>query len=1119
MPTTTALPYPPVAGTGGGTGASVFAADLDEEATLGGGQSRTATGYFLDRAVSSVGLLDLNLPAADFATTARSDPWQSHDDGPSPSSHEGVAHDDLASSLRQNDDATDDLRSHGGASCRHGVFDLPPILSSTHDSAAQIAACMMVKGANGVCRWVTLKTAMEVGLDEDDNDDDEATMRGALAAALGDGPSWRLAVRRGLEDEPQPQRADLVPVSPSPVSTLRDGRDDACSDGLWASMYSPNSVAELLSDEEVNLGVLQWLAEWKRHVAIETKAGASVANNKRDVAARTAGPPSERIALLVGPPGVGKTTLAHVAARHMGFEPVEINASVQRSAGELAAVLRQVVANNITTAADLVRSAEAHTSRSAPPSRSFALREAARRQLAERGDSTRGLLGPAPEQTHRRPLCLILDEIDGCAENLTALILKLNIQRPVFCLANNLYSPALRELRVSPLVAVWALKPIAVSQLVARLTAITSREGFANVDRSILFELAELSNGDVRTSLNTLQFLCRSLPRPAKAVTPLAPSLATVSSAQVSVDMSRLLKHMKEKDTGLNLWQLWALMFERLERSKYLQLQSASTSSRTTGGTKEGDAAGGRIHGPLTRLDPGFDYIMSQLGHQAAVSLGSLDTSGPFIAGLFEQFPFQRFSDYDFRKTASLSELFAWNEIISSKSFRAPLLQSCGVKEACLAAAGRCYYTTASLAKASRKLAYPNQQQQQEQRRQQILAELQAFGNAVAVSPGASPWSLAAFLSTTTLATAEDIAPMFIHASFPKGVKIVNGISYAPPSRQQHGRQQATDSNRHPTQRKMATDGAPLINAFFERPLQSVAERLCIYGCTLRDKKATAGGKRPSADAELQLGDKRSRSDNDAAKDPSHASNGGRDDDERDEDDVALEPALDKLLGWNRGAAAKAAAVTAAAATMSAPVETSKPSWKKGFRTGGGRSWAGAGSSAPEDATSRDASKEPFVGGRWTFPTPWQIIPVRRQLAGEVTAWMLRRRMDLARRATERVASKPATAAVARDVTAVAETKRAPSPAVTAPTVPQVPMLRVRRDFFGRPLKTEDAAEASSELVKDVRHRAPSSDSTVGGPRLPSAARGQGAASIVRYGYFDGATNGIRRPATIDDFL
>uniref|UniRef100_F6HCZ7 ATPase AAA-type core domain-containing protein n=1 Tax=Vitis vinifera TaxID=29760 RepID=F6HCZ7_VITVI len=57
-------------------------------------------------------------------------------------------------------------------------------------------------------------------------------------------------------------------------------------------------------------------------------------------------PVKYKILLLCGPLGLGKTTLAHVAAKHCGYRVVEINASDARLSSTIEAKILDVVQMN-----------------------------------------------------------------------------------------------------------------------------------------------------------------------------------------------------------------------------------------------------------------------------------------------------------------------------------------------------------------------------------------------------------------------------------------------------------------------------------------------------------------------------------------------------------------------------------------------------------------------------------------------------------------------------------------------------------------------------------------------------------------------------------------------------
>ncbi len=85
---------------------------------------------------------------------------------------------------------------------------------------------------------------------------------------------------------------------------------------MWSESHRPKSIESMIGNEKVRAELVTWLARWK----VGTRA-----------------------ALLVGPPGTGKTTLAGLVAERFGYELVGINASDTRTRSSLTALLEPIM--------------------------------------------------------------------------------------------------------------------------------------------------------------------------------------------------------------------------------------------------------------------------------------------------------------------------------------------------------------------------------------------------------------------------------------------------------------------------------------------------------------------------------------------------------------------------------------------------------------------------------------------------------------------------------------------------------------------------------------------------------------------------------------------------------
>uniref|UniRef100_A0A2K5V8I5 Chromosome transmission fidelity protein 18 homolog n=1 Tax=Macaca fascicularis TaxID=9541 RepID=A0A2K5V8I5_MACFA len=438
------------------------------------------------------------------------------------------------------------------------------------------------------------------------------------------------SLRSGEEEAAQPVGA--------PEEEPADGQDTS-THCLWVDEFAPRHYTELLSDDFTNRCLLKWLKLWdlvvfgherpsrKPRPSVEParvskeatapgkwKSHEQVLEEMLEAGLDPSQRPRQKVALLCGPPGLGKTTLAHVIARHAGYSVVEMNASDDRSP------------------------------------------EAFRTRI-EAATQMESVLGAGG-----KPNCLVIDEIDGApvvgslmpgwvggragrwaaGPGLTvaaggraegALLM-----RPIICICNDQFAPSLRQLKQQALLLHFP--PTLPSRLVQRLQEVSLRQGM-RTDPGVLAALCEKTDNDIRACINTLQFLYSRGQREL--------SVRDVQATRVGL-----------KDQRRGLFSVWQEVFQlpRAQRRRVGQDPALPADTLLLG---DGDA------GSLTSASQRFYRVL-----HAAASAGEHEK---VVQGLFDNFLRLRLRDSSLAAVCAALDWLAFDDLLAGAAHHSQSFQ------------------------------------------------------------------------------------------------------------------------------------------------------------------------------------------------------------------------------------------------------------------------------------------------------------------------------------------------------------------------------------------------------------------------------------------------------------
>ncbi|BGP18533.1 hypothetical protein JCM10213_002954 [Rhodosporidiobolus nylandii] len=268
---------------------------------------------------------------------------------------------------------------------------------------------------------------------------------------------------------------------------------------LWTTKYAPHRLADICGNKGHVEKLRKWLEAWPKSLACNFKKPGPDAMN------------IYRCVLISGPPGIGKTTSAHLVAKLLGYDILELNASDTRSKKLLEEAFKSKISDTTLSGFFKVEG-------------------------EERDDST-GL------GVNKKSL-IIMDEVDGMSAGdrggvgaLNALIKKSKV--PIIAIANDSKSQKMKPLQNTCFQMLFK-RPTA-QEIRSRVMSIAFKEGL-KLDGKVVDQLVAGSQADIRQIINML-------------------STYKLGAKTMDYDESKKLAKMNEKNTIQTPWTLYNKLF------------------------------------------------------------------------------------------------------------------------------------------------------------------------------------------------------------------------------------------------------------------------------------------------------------------------------------------------------------------------------------------------------------------------------------------------------------------------------------------------------------------------------------------------------------------------------